>query len=674
MNEQAIYEKLEKYNTDKEKLTHRLHRFSQLSEDQKSVLAAQFQKPFTDIVLETADALEKVEKNIVFYSSDKSGAEVEEFEELAYSPQISMNYSKVSDFVEYLRHNRKENYERLLSSDGHSEELEEEYDTFQDTHMDYMDYVTRNPEDSKVWVMDLPGPISEKYSRGREAVRVLQGPVGAGKSETTFKTILGMTASRPKDRNGVREANCVIVRALYTELGNTVVESVDNLIPSFPDISKNIRKGSPITVQIKVKNSFELNLVCYGLQRYEDTNKLNSTNFTYAFINEGQTIDQSIPPKVIERTLRYPPMSNKPTTVSDKEWLQTNCSFIDANAGFLDGWLRRYREDSIWAVDPVTRERVNPEDIPLEMRWGFYMLPGGRSPDAENVIGNHGRKVGIPLIYYDRIIANNQYNPNVIKRLVDNIETPRDDGLSVYYSVWNPEEHIIASETVDPYRVVRDTDYLFIGIDVGLNPGVVFMTQQRTGELVVMHEITSPELQISHEDLLDRVVDYLTELKLTKDNPNIYVFMDPVSWSKSHLTADTAASRTKAKGFKHVYPGGPKANRQEERINNVREMLQSVQGRQRKIKVLSSCEILINGFNGGYIYKKKRGTTDNDFFAKEIQKGDNPYTHVHDALQYAVSGYKLWRKGHAANPLQIVQKGILDQNRKARSAGVINWI
>lgn len=172
---------------------------------------------------------------------------------------------------------------------------------------------------------------------------------------------------------------------------------------------------------------------------------------------------------------------------------------------------------------------------------------------------------------------------------------------------------------------------LILGWDFGLTPACI-VAQLVGRQLRVLHEFIETAGSISK--LAPVVWNYLQTKYLTwvHDN-NITHYVDPAGFQKAQTDERTCADvMREVMGRRSQIRPGPVT--WEQRRKAVEDFLTKTYGEGPGLLVADECPLLIEGFNGGYMYPEKALEIEPTM----IRPLKNKYSHPHDALQYLAAG------------------------------------
>jgi hypothetical protein len=448
-----------------------------------------------------------------------------------------------------------------------------------------------------------------------------RGPVGSGKSSGCIWHIV-LNAMKQKVWYGdTRYSRYAIIRASYPALKSTVIKSWKNWFKGMV----NIVYDTPIRGELRFphpdgESMIDIELVFIALDREEDINKLQSLELTGMHINECAEIPRGIHQMSKSRINRYPQEPGDPTVRPVDPFI-----ICDYNSVDTAHWLYKIAEE---------------EQPP---KHGFY-----HQPPALLLVDNND-----PRIDTDEPIIDVDKNNYVINPSADNIQNVPDDyyqdqvygarsdwvnvmilnnyGLMQSGRPVYPEYNDTLNYSQLPLKPLKGVP-LIIGMDCGLTPAAAICQLTPTGQIIVLEEIATEDCSI-HKFCND----YLKPALINKYSDfNYTIIVDPAATQRSQNYARAA---TEVIGGRPPYGCGMPfrtglTNVWEKRKESVVYTLRKVGG----LLLDTNCTMLRKGFISEYHFEKKRtainaGNSDPKFQDKPDK---NIYSHIHDALQYAV--------------------------------------
>jgi len=334
---------------------------------------------------------------------------------------------------------------------------------------------------------------------GRYDVQVIEGPRESGKTVGTASAVYAAACRVPRCRDGVRRSRWLVVRPTYGELETGTLKTWKDWFRE--DLYGPVEGREPIIQEMRFLDvEAEVVFRSFADASPETLRKLRSTEWTGAWVNEGQYCPLQLFTEIVDVTGRYPAKKDCPDFDRKKRvWLDHNAPHV------YDHWILYMRGDT-----PIPRDMPEHEAMAYRRppNWRFYQQPpavlehldenGGLldppyevNPEAEN-LENMGEAP-----YLSQLAGKTR---DEIDRDFRNIVRPLSGGRPRYPSFrrdWNVSK--------EPLQAVEEAP-LVIGADHGLTPAVVIFqhVQQRwfaIGELVA--DNAGPD------EFVPEVVDYL---------------------------------------------------------------------------------------------------------------------------------------------------------------------
>lgn len=453
-----------------------------------------------------------------------------------------------------------------------------------------------------------PGPVTLEFLRSRELTPFIMGPVGGGKTTTcAFKRIVACNWMPPMRDQVVRD-RWVVVRDTFRSAEKTVLASWQQWFPKgYPGSTWTGGNDREVVHILKFRRSdgriCELRTEFVGLNGARVEAKMRGWEISGAWLNEADTLDDESLRYLEQRVGRYP----KKDDLLDPSQPRFRQVIGDLNAPDVDNWIYK-----------TFIEEPKPGRV-------LFMQPSGLSIDAEN-------RNQLEPDYYDRIVATEE--EWYVRRFVHNEFGWSRDGKPVYEQ-FNARLHVSPTK-LDP---VDDAE-LLIGLDGGggtLNPAAVFLQPTPDGQLRVLDECYP-----GHGVGPGRFAEYLVQLLNGRYQRvrRIRAWADPAA---EHGADKEAGELTwletvqKAIGVPIRVPAGG-SNEFNLRCDAVKaELRHLIDGRKPRIIVSKHCQMLIRGFASHYKFPKRAASAGGGYEAAPLK---NEYSHLQDALQYDVLGFR----------------------------------
>lgn len=467
----------------------------------------------------------------------------------------------------------------------------------------------------------VDGKTLETFLHSRAKVDIIQGPVGSGKTRAALMR-LGIMAAEQYVVEGYRESRWLITRATAPEL-KTLLKDFLELYPE-EDGWGLLNQTPPMTFKMSVGN-IRAEFVFLALDDIADVRKLKSTQFTGAYINEGQFVTLEMFTEIKERIDRYP--SRKRVNGQLVGGARNPCVIMDMNAADESHWVPIMRGDvpmPDWFTVDQQRQHAKPSD------WNFLVQPPALveikdsagvvvdwvlNPDADNLAFLS------PDYYPDKIAGRSK---EVIDMTCMNRTGALRGGKPVHTG-WNKEIHV-AKE----HLAYKPEHELVVGLDFGRTPAAVWGQQYGRRWYILgeyyLEDVSSSEFAPALKRELARRIPNL-------DWKHIKFWGDPAGDFGNDATNSTSYDIFRQHGlFVREAMAGLRITA---RLETVDAILARMVGGFPGILVDSSCRMLISGFGGGYKWKQVSGR---DGMVTIDQPVKNKSSHPMDALQYLLAG------------------------------------
>lgn len=465
-----------------------------------------------------------------------------------------------------------------------------------------------------------PGKISSAFFNDRtNKIKLLIGPTGTGKTTTSYADMLARANDQPAclPRNDneppTRFTRWLVVRESRQHLEETAFRTFINIVSCMPQefyqtvgkeaVILHYPRSDPTTGELDgtwVHSEFIFRRMTKG-----DESALKSLEITGCYFNECQYQSLEFIQEATTRALagRYPPKDWFPADLDEYERTQNTCIIMDTNPpDAITNWV-------------CTEEERFRKELPTFAT--VYKQPSMEDPDAENLSNlahdylQTSKKALSPEKYQRLVCCNFMY------------ETQDD---SVYYRHFKRNVHV--SELPLVYR----GGDLVVGLDFGMKPAAAFCEVSGT-EIRVLEEYAPP---VTRNVLLKEFCEEIgsTIKRLAHGRPvNVQYWGDP---SGAHSTTEGRSTidwfQMNGYDVQVTYTNTPSI-----RVDTVAQALKARYKPDINTGLVISinCSTLVNGFQGGYVYEKYRDKH-HQSLSNKIMK--NKYSHVHDALQYAMLG------------------------------------
>ena len=474
------------------------------------------------------------------------------------------------------------------------------------------------------------GETLKAFMKDNSFFRGLRGPVGSGKSVCCAVELFRRALEQKPGPDGIRRSRWAVVRNSYPQLRTTTIKTWLDWFPE--DVwGKMLWHPPPYTHRLR-RGDLDLEVIFLALDRPEDVKKLLSLELTGVWINEARELPKAIVDACTMRVGRFPSMKD-----GGPSWYGV---IADTNAPDEEHWWPIMAGESP-LPDHVTREEALMLVKPAT--WNFFTQPGGmiETRDGEgSVTGYELNKKA-----ENRKNLTPDYYPNIIrgkaKGWIDvyvlNKFGSLNDGKPVY-PMFTDDVHV-AKDKLLPIPGVP----IIVGMDFGLTPAAVFCQNSR-GKWLILHELVAQDMGIVRFAEMFRM-----EFSQKFPGSSCIVYGDPAGDYRAQTDERTPFQILRTAGIK-AYPAGN--NDVALRLEAVATALNRMIDGQAAFLVDPTCVNLLRGFRGGYSYRRMQ-VSGSERHEEKPEK--NKFSHVHDALQYALigagEGRSLLAGGKTATPV-----------------------
>jgi hypothetical protein len=495
----------------------------------------------------------------------------------------------------------------------------------------------------------IASKTASKFHHSQAVVRGFMGPVGNGKSVCCIKEGIRLSEEQWPNAQGIRKSRGVIVRNTGPELRTTVLNTWRQWVPD--DVAPLVMHPiitAKLNAPLSDGTSIELEVYFLALDNDKDVKKLLSLETTWIFLNEAKELPYSVVKAARERIGRYPSIIDGYSDSGDYKAPRDEHSnyqpckrkalLMDTNPPDDDHWWYQLAEEGCLrkSRDKDKAKKLTSQIFkffrgpsPLIEKDGDY-IP---NPDAENI----PHLPGGYQYYKDMIAGNTEDHINVM--VMGNYGSI-SEGRLVYPS-YNDAIHCPGEIQPDPSLPIG------LGWDFGLTPCVVIGQFTPTGQLKVIDEVVSDDMDVS-TFARDHVKPYLSA------NYQGYTIAfsnaDPAGNNRGEGEGKSAIGILNDKylqddvsniiaipinlGFETV---PAPTNDPTLRINGVAQFMNKLVNGEPGYQLSKRCSTVRKGKLGGYCYKRVAIAGSEEKFRDKPDK--NKFSHSSDAEQYLAAGF-----------------------------------
>lgn len=485
-----------------------------------------------------------------------------------------------------------------------------------------------------------PGVTAKAFMLSSSFFRGLRGPVGSGKSVCCCIEIFRRATQQAPGPDGKRKTRWAVIRNTNPQLKTTTIKTWLDWFPE--DVWGKFNWSPPFTHHIR-KGDIDMEVIFLALDKPEDVKKLLSLELTGVFINEAREVPKAIIDACTMRVGRFPSMKDGGPT-----WYGV---IADTNAPDEDHWWPIMAGEAP-VPDHLTREEalmlVKPDT------FEFFTQPGGMRAikDEENIVTGYELNPKAENLhnltpnYYPDIIKGK--TKNWISVYVLNELGSLSDGKPVYAD-FDEASHVAKEPLIAAAGVP-----IVVGIDFGLTPSAVFCQNVR-GRWLILSELVAQDMGAAKfADMLKRhIAQNFPGMAMDR----FQIWGDPAGDYRAQTDETTPFQVLRTAGIK---ARSAPTNDPVLRIEAVNAPLTRMAEGKPAMLIDPSCVMLRRGFAGGYCYKRLQVSGSERY---DDRPDKNKYSHVHDALQYALCGGGESRKllvGDTANTKPVVARKSFD--------------
>lgn len=459
-----------------------------------------------------------------------------------------------------------------------------------------------------------PGPVAAGWLQSDAPMSFIMGPVGSAKTTTgAMKCLEVARRQHPSTVDGVRKAKILAARMNYRNMHRGFIPSwMEVFPPNLPGSVWKFEKDGPVEHILNLSDPLygpiQLHMMFASVGDHDLEHFIRGFQPTSWWLNEVDEFPPGCLGLFFQRAGRAY-MSELPKGLPPVKYCKV---FGDLNAPDEDNW---FNTDYI---------QNTPEGCEL------YIQPSGFSPSAENLEVLHRRDPE----YYQTLakVMRSDKGDWAVRRYIENKTGYSRNGEPVYEDFGTA--HIAASD-IEPQRGGR----IIIGVDNGLAPAAVF-TQSAGERFLIIDELVIEQGKVVSAREFGAMCGrkMLNEFRDFIRPGHFEIAFDPACGQRDSELRTFAINF--AQGFSSVVGSAPVvkaiSNDLQVRIGAVKAICQQFARGEPALRVNKRAKMILRGFMGGYQMVRVRGK--NGMFQDRPDKG--PYSHPHDALQYAAQRHR----------------------------------
>jgi hypothetical protein len=451
-----------------------------------------------------------------------------------------------------------------------------------------------NPQLLRAFGIPTRDRVLRSFFQDTSMLSCIMGPVGGAKTSTSLLKFLPVAMNQAPHPDGVRRTRHISVRSTYRDLERTTLRTWKNWFSQ----SRNWRggaNGEPAEDThvwgMPDGTTCEMHVLFPAVGETDIEKFAGGFEITSFHIAEADKEPEELYMKLLERIGRYPAV-DKAIGFAGASW---KGGWLDCNAPNFGNHIERN-----FVTKPIDG-------------FAFYRQPGGLDPDAENLYNLPGGRK-----YYIDIAKRSPEHTK--RRMIDNLFGYDRSGKPVYQK-YNPFVHR-ANLTLEPLKGRR----LVCGLDQGWNAAASWWQRDIAGGLRGLRELpvfNTPPREFGRA-LKQQWLEEFPEF-----DP-IFV-ADPAAFNRTDISRDDDdvwALIVQSELGVPIVPG----------LTSKRAALEAplhAAMQQNTLTIDPSMEMLHDGLNQNFRYKKLTRSGERERYADTIDKTDE--SHACEAAEFAVS-------------------------------------
>ncbi len=491
---------------------------------------------------------------------------------------------------------------------------------------------------------------ASKFHNSNAVVRGFKGPVGNGKSVCCIKEAIRLSEDQWPNNQRIRKSRGVIVRNTGPELRTTILNTWKQWMPeSVAPIVMHPIITAKLAAPLGDGTTIEMEVYFLALDNDKDVKKLLSLEATWIFLNEAKELPYSVVKAARERIGRYPSIidgysdTDKYKAPRDIKGNYQPCKrkslLMDTNPPDDDHWWYQLAEEGCLRKVKDKKEARQQTSEVFEFFDGPAPLIKTDSGYVDNDEAENIQNLPGGYQYYRDMLAGNT-DDHINVMVLGNYGTI-SEGRLVYPS-YSDDIHCPGTIEADPSLEIG------LGWDFGLTPSLVVGQLTETGQLRIIDELVSEDM-----DVATFARDHVKPFINTKYKGFKIAFSnaDPAGNNRGEGEGKSAIGILNDKyinvdaeeniiaipinlGFKTV---PAPTNDPTLRINSVSQFMNKLVNGEPGYLLSKICTVLRKGKLGGYCYKRVAIAGSEEKFKDKPDK--NKYSHSADAEQYLACGF-----------------------------------
>lgn len=456
------------------------------------------------------------------------------------------------------------------------------------------------------------GPTLAAFHRSDAEVRLVQGPLGSGKTNACVGECFRRIISAQVQTGGIRRSLVLVTRNTYPDLVGTTIRDWRAV---FGDELGQFKMDHPPVHYLRFTlddgTKVESDVVFLALDRPDHVKKLRGYQATFGWMNEAKEQPRAVFTMLRGRCGRKQRAEDRPPLWSG--------IIADFNAPDDDHWIAPIIDTALAGESPGIEAYIQPGAV---LRAGDGWVPNAKAENLHNLQTEEERRTGAFPSYYLKMLQGS--SDDWIKVNLANLRGFAIDGKAVHPD-FNSIVHVAKELLLPaPGRMIT------VGLDFGLTPAAAFNQKQATGVWHVLDELCADDLDIV--GFIPELQAKVNEIKAQANGLEFEFIGDPAGDERVQTDSETVFRVLRAAKFNvRAAPSNDTTLRRGALKRPLTRMVMGKPG----IIVSPKCKRMIKGLAGGFCYKRVLVASGDRYHDKPDK---NLYSHIVEAEEYALLG------------------------------------
>lgn len=444
-----------------------------------------------------------------------------------------------------------------------------------------------------------PGPVGREFLKDKSFLKLINGPVGGGKSTVALMDLLSRATTQTPNAMNIRKTRFIILRNTIAQLKSTVKPLIDQWLVDMMGgtVGKwNYSENFSFSLKLELDDgtTVESEMWLMAADTPDDVRRLLSVEASAAWVEEAREIDPEVFSGLQGRVNRYPNIAQGGVTYPGV--------IASTNAPALGSFWQEIMSDT-------------PDGWKVFTQPPALLDDGSLNPDAENL-------ENLAADYYKNLVSGK--SEAWIDVYLKNKFGPGNHGQPVYKASFKRSFHVAPKPLEGIFGTLSP---LIIGMDNGLTAAAALLQRDSRGRVNMLDEAYVPKGEtMGVERFLDTILIPKLRGKWRQfDKEHITFVLDPACFQRAQVNEATIAKAVRDRGYRVIEAP---SNRITPRVGAVESLLSKQVDGMGLFLISPVCSYAVEGMEWGYRFKK--GSVD----SSEPTPEKNHHANLQDAIQY----------------------------------------